>query len=113
MIVNQFPSNYTEKISGTEFEATFFYKMIFKNYYKDPDTVGYIKEAKEKGNSYYRTMYDEYNLEKEANYDFRVTAKISTVGGLDMSTFKLHTNISPKGVEWEEIKDLSVFIGGN
>lgn len=44
-IINLEISDWNENDSGDE--ATFFYTMTFKNYYKDPETVDYIKNSKE------------------------------------------------------------------
>ncbi len=95
-------SNYKEtKIDGNV-EATFFYKIIKKNFDKDPDTVGYIKELKESGHKHYRQLYDEYLEPKQSNYDLKVI-----IDKYDNIT--LYSNESPKGVEWVEIK-MSDFI---
>jgi hypothetical protein len=83
-------------------EVTFFLKMIVQNYYKDPDTVEYIKQAKENGSKYYKQLYDEYNQPKESNYDLKFTAGLSD-GQLDMDSIQLFTNIHPKGVEYVPI----------
>ena len=78
-------------------EATFFYKLIEKNYDKDPDTVGYIKDAKTSGNKNYQQMYDEYLQPREANFDLKVAIKQD-------NTITLYANISPNGTQWEETK---------
>jgi hypothetical protein len=83
-------------------EVTFFLKMIVQNYYKDPDTVEYIKQAKENGSKYYKQLYDEYNQPKESNYDLKFTAGLSD-GQLDMDSIQLFTNVHPKGVEYVPI----------
>jgi hypothetical protein len=62
-------TNVEHVLTDTELEVTFFLKMIVQNYYKDPDTVEYIKEAKESGSKHYQQLYDEYNQPKESNYD--------------------------------------------
>ncbi|MDY0236444.1 MAG: hypothetical protein RBR71_10465 [Gudongella sp.] len=89
--------NYEEKFVDGNIEATFFYKIIDKNYDKDPDTVGYIKEAKESGNKNYQQMYDEYLQPKESNFDLKVV-----IDKDDKIT--LYSNVSPKGIRWEETK---------
>lgn len=89
-------SNYKEEEVNGIIEATFFYTLIVKNYDKDPDTVGYIKEAKESGNKNYQQMYDEYLQPREMNFDFKVI--------VDENGMTLYSNISPNGVEWEETK---------
>ncbi|MDU5083533.1 hypothetical protein ACF3M2_16490 [Tissierella carlieri] len=95
-------SNYQEEVVNENVEATFFYKVIHKNYDKDPDTVRYIKEAKERGDSNYQQMYDEYLQPKEMNFELKAIMDKN-----DLIT--LYSNISPKGIEWEETK-MSDFI---
>lgn len=90
-------SNYVEEVADSNVEATFFYKIIHKNYDKDPDTVGYIKEAKESGNKNYQQMYDEYLKPQEMNFDFKIV-----IDKNDKIT--LYSNVSPNGIEWEETK---------
>ncbi|MDL2248485.1 hypothetical protein LJB89_02180, partial [Tyzzerella sp. OttesenSCG-928-J15] len=43
-------------------ELKFIMTIVTKNFYKDPDTVGYIKEAKDKNSENYQQLYDEYNM---------------------------------------------------
>ncbi len=90
-------SDYQEEVVDGKVEAAFLYKLIHKNYYRDPDTVGYIKEAKERGNKNYQQMYDEYLQPKEMNFHLK-----AIIGEDDIIT--LYSNISPKGIEWEETK---------
>lgn len=45
--------------------AIFSYTFYHKNYDKDPDTVPYIQEAKEKNDPNYEIYYDEYLEEKD------------------------------------------------
>jgi len=88
-------SDYKEEIVNGNIEAIFSYKLVHKNYDKDPDTVGYIKEAKESGNKNYQQMYDEYLEPREMNFDLKVV-----IDENDLIT--LYSNIAPKGIEWEE-----------
>lgn len=90
-------SNYKEINRDGKVEATFFYKIIEKNYNKDPDTVAYIKEAKEKKNINYQQMYDEYLEPRQSNYDLKVIID-------EDDRITLYSNVSPKGIEWEETK---------
>ncbi len=90
-------SNYKEEVVDGNIEATFFYTIIHKNYDKDPDTVDYIKEAKESGNKNYQQMYDEYLQPREMNFDFKVVID-------ENDAITLYSNISPHGIEWEETK---------
>lgn len=65
-------SNYEEStIEDGTVEALFIYTVTTKNYDKDPDTVGYIKAAKEKNDPHYQTLYDEYLQPKEGNFTFK------------------------------------------
>lgn len=95
-------SDYEESVVDGLTEAIFSYKLIHKYYNKDPDTVGYIKEAKEKGNENYQQMYDEYLQPKEMNFHLKVTID-------DQGTFTLYSNDSPIDIQWGEAK-MSDFI---
>jgi hypothetical protein len=95
-------SNYNEKITDGHVEATFFYKIIHKNYDKDPDTVEYIKNAKESGNTNYQQMYNEYLQPQDMNFDLKVVIH-------ENNSITLYSNVSPNGIEWEETK-MSDFI---
>ena len=66
--------------------------MTHKNFDKDPDTVEYIKEAKENGSTYYEQLKKEYLEPKESNYEFKVI--------YENDKLELYTNIDPKGFEW-------------
>lgn len=46
-------------------KASFLYTFQYKNYDKDPDTVGYIKQAKEENSPHYETFKKEYLEPKE------------------------------------------------
>lgn len=82
--------------SEEENEATFFYKMTYLHYNRDPDTVEYIKEAKDKSQESYETLYNDYLALHESNYRLKIV--------LDGENLKLYTDISPKGTEWKETK---------
>lgn len=97
-------TNVENVLTDTEFEVTFYLKMIVQNYYRDPDTVEYIRKAKENGSKYYQQLYDEYNQPKESNYDLKFTAGING-GELDMDSVRLFTNVHPKGVEYVPVGD--------
>lgn len=47
-----------------------------RNPFRDPDEAGYIKRAKEAGQSIYQTYYKEYYEEKEGNTYFRFTCEV-------------------------------------
>lgn len=90
-------TDYREKEVDGKTEAEFLYTIISKNYDRDPDTAGYIKEAKESGSEYYQQMYDEYLQPREMNFDFKVVMD-------EEDNMTLYSNISPNGVEWEETR---------
>lgn len=90
-------SDYQKEVVNGNVEAIFSYKLIYKNYDKDPDTVGYIKEAKERGNKNYQQMYDEYLQPREMNFHLK-----AVIGENDLII--LYSNTSPKGIQWEETK---------
>ena len=57
--------------------AEFVMKAAYKNYYRDPDTVPYIMEAKNNGNTAeYKKLYDEYNSERETSFNLKFEGKI-------------------------------------
>ncbi len=90
-------SNYQERQVDGNTEATFFYKMIHKNFDKDPDTVEYIKELKDSGHKHYKILYEEYLEPKVSNYEFKII--------IDQDdNITLFSNVSPKGTLWEETK---------
>lgn len=80
----------------SENEATFFYKMTFLYYNRDPDTVEYIQKAKEQSQEAYETLYNDYLEEKEGNYEFKVV--------MNEDNIELYSNIAPKGTEWVPTK---------
>ena len=93
-------SNYEEQSDDASLTATFFYNMKHTNYYKDPDTVDYIKQAKANGSPEYKALYDDYNAEHEGNYDFQLTARLLPNGNIDIKTIEVLGNGSPTGVEY-------------
>ena len=90
-------SNYKEMEVDGNVEATFFYKIIKKNFDKDPDTIGYIKELKESENKHYQQMYDEYLEPQVSNFDLKVI-----IDKNDKIT--LYSNMYDAGLGWVEIK---------
>lgn len=79
-------------------EALIGYCITHKNYDKDPDTVEYIKEAKEKNDPNYKTYYDEYLKPQIMNMYFK--AVIDSDGNIT-----LYTDDDPTGKEeWNETK---------
>lgn len=90
-------TDYKEESKDKTTEAFFLYTIIYKNYDRDPDTIDYIREAKETGNPHYQQFYDEYLLPQEMNFDFKVVID-------QEDEITLYHNPSPKGVEWQEIE---------
>ena len=90
-------SNYKEEIVDGNVDTTFSYRIVDKNYDKDPDTVDYIKKAKESGDENYHRLYNEYLEPKESNFEFKAVIDKD-------DTITLYSNISPKGVEWKKTK---------
>lgn len=91
-------SDYQEEVVNGNVEAVFDYKLITKNYDIDPDTVEYIKEAKEKGDKYYQTYYDEYLKPQESNFYFK-----AVVDENDYIT--LYTrNVAIESEDWHQVK---------
>ncbi len=83
-------------------EATFWYKMTYLNYNRDPDKAEYIQEAKKRGQKEYETLYRDYLALKEGNNQFKIVS--------NGDELKLYYNASPKGTEWQPVK-IDDFIG--
>ena len=77
-------ANYDEKILADTVESVFNYTINYKNFDKDPNTVEYIKKAKESGDPYYQTYYDEYLEPKELNIELK--AVINKDGEISLYT---------------------------
>ncbi len=90
-------SAYQEEVVNEKIEAVFVYTVIHKNYDKDPDTVGYIKAAKESNDPHYQQLYDEYLAPKEMNFELKAIID-------EKGIITLYSNISPHGTEWEPFK---------
>ena len=91
-------SDYHEEVVNGKVEAVFNYKMINKNYDRDPDTVEYIKEAKERDDKYYQIYYDEYLQPKENNFYFKAVID-------ENDDITLYTkNLAIENDEWNETK---------
>ncbi|KZE39327.1 hypothetical protein AV540_03880 [Brevibacillus parabrevis] len=89
-------SDYQESNVDGKVEATFGYKVMYKNFDKDPDTVAYIKEAKEKGDPHYQQLHDEYLQQKEMNFQLKAVIE-------NADSVTLYTNVNPKGIQWEKV----------
>lgn len=100
--VEEYEENYTNGV----YDAVFNYKIIYKNYDKNPDTVPYISEAKKEGTSNYIVYYKEYLENKEMNILIRAIK-------YDEDGVILYGNISPKEeMVWIEL-ELSDFLINN
>jgi hypothetical protein len=64
-------SDYYEEAVDGNIEAIFSYTVIYKNHDRDPDTVQYISETKERGDKNYQKYYDEYSQPQEMNFYFK------------------------------------------
>mgnify|MGYP000944159365 CR=1 FL=1 len=98
-------SDYQEKVVGGKIEAIFSYTIVHKNYDRDPDTVQYIKEAKERGDKNYQTYYDEY-LQPQ-NMNFFLKAVID-----EYNTITLYSkNPAIESEKWHQV-EMSDFVIG-
>lgn len=90
-------SLYEEYETEEGYEVFLNYKIIHKNFDKDPDTVDYIKRAKESGDKNYQTLYDEYLAPKDMNMYLKI--KIDKEGKIT-----LFTDVDPtSNSQWEEV----------
>ena len=120
-VVQQFTDAYTPyyevlgfEASGTTFtqngnriEATFLLTMASRNYYKDPDTVNYIKEAKENNSPYYEQLRREYNEPRTANYNLKVEGELDASGSLSPDSIALFYDSAPTGTpDWRPITEI-------
>ena len=90
-------SQYEEQVIDGNVEATFLYKIISKNYDKCPDTIDYIKKAKETGSQDYQQLYNEYLQPKESNFELKIVINQD-------DTITLYANDSPHETKWEKAK---------
>ena len=98
-------SDYQEKVVDGKIEAIFSYTIVHKNYDRDPDTVQYIKEAKERGDKNYQTYYNEY-LQSQ-NMNFFLKAVID-----EYNTITLYSkNPAIESEEWHQV-EMSDFVIG-
>ena len=104
-LLNFIISDYQEEIVNGNVEAIFSYTIVHKNYDRDPDTVQYIKEAKERGDKYYQTYYDEYLKPQDMNFYFKVV--IDKNGVMTLYT----KNPAIENDDWEEV-EMSDFVIG-
>lgn len=91
-------SDYHEEVTNGNIEAVFQYKVIEKNYDRDPDTVEYIKEAKERGDKNYQIYYDEYLKPREMNFYFK--AVVDENGNITLYS----RNPAIQSEEWHQVE---------
>jgi len=95
-------SDYQEKMVEGNVEAIFSYTIIHKNYDRDPDTVQYIKEAKERGDKHYQAYYDEYLKPKSMNFYLKAVID-------EYNTITLYSKNPAIETDWEET-EMSDFV---
>lgn len=91
-------SDYQEEAINGNIETVFHYKVIEKNYDRDPDTVEYIKKAKERGDKNYQIYYDEYLKPREMNFYFK--AVISQNDNITLYS----RNLAIESEEWHKVE---------
>jgi hypothetical protein len=67
-------------------EATFYLKMIYKNFDKSPNTVDYIRN--EKNPEIKKRLIEEYSQIQESNFGLKLLAEIDN-GKLDLDTVEI------------------------
>jgi hypothetical protein len=104
------------KISYTnienQVELKFSMTMMTQNFYRDPDTVAYIREAKESGSVHYQQLYEEYNMPKENNFNLMATMSINASGEVEPGTLQLFSNVSPNAENYEPVRADDFIIKG-
>lgn len=91
-------SDYKEEVVDGNVEAIFSYTIVHKNYDRDPDTVQYIKEAKEKGDKNYQTYYDEYLQPQNMNFYFKAVMD-------ENDAITIYTrNVAIESDEWQQVE---------
>lgn len=100
--LNIMSESYNEE--SKKYDIAFSYTVEYSNYYKDPDTVEYIKEAKENGNKNYTKLYEEYNaIQTGSSGDRRLVFSIID-GAIDESTIEMYSSEVPTyPPEWKRI----------
>lgn len=90
------PSNWQEADDGRS--ATFFYKMTYLYYNRDPDQVAYIRDNKETDSQTYQKLYDEYLALQEGNFIFKIELD-------DDGELKLYADDGAAGEpDWHSVK---------
>mgnify|MGYP001409918188 CR=1 FL=1 len=104
-LLNFIISDYHEEVVDGNVEAIFSYTIVHKNYDRDPDTVQYIKEAKERGDENYQTYYDEYLQPQDMNFYFKAVVD-------ENDTITLYSkNPAIINDEWQQVEMSDYVIG--
>lgn len=100
--LNIMSESYNEE--SKKYDIAFSYTVEYSNYYKDPDTVEYIKEAKENGSKNYPKLYAEYNaIQTGSSGDRRLVFSIKD-GAIDENTIEMYSSEVPTyPPEWKRI----------
>ncbi len=94
-------SNYTEQIKQNHVEVILDYTIFYHNIEKNPDNIAYIREAKERDDSSYQSLYQEYLEQKEMNMQIKIIID-------ENHNFSMYMDRSPHGEgDWTsfEMKD--------
>jgi hypothetical protein len=96
-VLGFYANNVTYALNGTTAEVTFLMTLVTQNFYKDPDTVEYIKDLKESGSQSYQQLYDEYNMPKSGNVQLKAVMTVDSSGNAVPYTMRIFHDISVKG----------------
>ncbi|OGO79243.1 MAG: hypothetical protein A2Y23_01305 [Clostridiales bacterium GWB2_37_7] len=113
-VVNSIESQFIkQKEASDELEAIIYTEMVICNPSKDPDTVAYIKDIKDKAyqetnidkkhrlHQEYLTLYSEYLMPTSNNFPFMLTAKLRN-GKIEVESIQLFIEIDAEnGVRYE------------
>jgi hypothetical protein len=107
---------YADNVEYTSTDGTaeieFIMTIVTQNFYKDPDTVEYIREAKEKGSINYQRLFDEYNSPRKANVNLKVTMSLDDSGEALPETMEVFSDISvTEDPEYVPVKAVDFIIG--
>ena len=89
---------------GNVAEVKFLMSLVTQNFYKNPDTVEYIREAKENNLVSYQQLHEEYNLPKIGNVDLKATMLLTPSGDVELGSIQIFSNVSPHGEEYFPVK---------
>ena len=103
-VLGFYATNVSYSVTGDNAELKFMMTLVTRNYYKDPDTVGYIKDEKEKGGVNYQILYAEYNMPKSGSVDMKATISLTSSGDVKPDSLRLFSNVSPNGEDYRPVK---------